>query len=140
MSLRASQRDALRALGNILIPPGGALPPSASDAGVPARIEGYLDLLPRRLRRTLSLLITAWDLGPVAARGFGRPFHRLDSERQHRWVARADASRRPDLGLPFAYLKQLIFLTYAASPQVEEALGYDYTCRLEGEPHGRREP
>lgn len=91
------------------------------------------------MKRRFRLLLAAWDLGPLTARRFMDLFHKLDPEQQAAWVEATHHSKRLDRRLPITFLKQLIYLAYASSPQVEEAIGFDYTCRLEGEPHARLE-
>lgn len=136
--MRASHLECIRALSDILIPRGGTIEASASDAGVPELIASWIDGAQPTLRRRFKLLISAWDLGPVAAWGFMKPFHRLDPNRQVKWIDENHHSRFAFRRAPITYLKQLIYLAYASTPQVEEQIGFDYSCRLDAEPHARR--
>lgn len=136
MALPPKHLASIKALADILIPPGGSLEAGASEAGVPERIDSWTEAFSPRMRRRFGLLVSAWDTGPVLAKGYLRRFHRLPPERQESWVAAAYRSRRLDRRMPISYLKQIIFLAYASSPEFEERVGYDYTCRLDGEPHG----
>jgi hypothetical protein len=138
-ALRRTELESVRALANILIPKGGTLEASASDAGVAERVATWIDRSPGPMKNRYRLLIRAWDLGPLFARGYMKRFHRLDPEKQEKWVAATHHSRRLDRRMPVTLLKQLIYLTYASSPEVEKAIGYDYTCRLDNEPHARIE-
>ena len=81
--------------------------------------------------------------------GHGRPcgtFFPLSRERgrstgsrrdaREKWVsdsARSKSSLRRQLYLA---LKQLVFLSWASVPEVEDALGFDYRCLKDDEPHG----
>src|SRR5262245_7369078 len=47
----------LTAAGDALFPPGGALPPSASEARVAERLDDYLALVPAQLRLLMRLLL-----------------------------------------------------------------------------------
>lgn len=137
--LKPSQIDSIRALGDILIPAGGTLELSASEAGVPERIASWIDRSPPAAQRRFRFLVGAWDLGPVTSPRLRKPFHKLDSEQQSKWVATTHHSKRLDRRAPVTYLKQMIYLAYASSPGIEQAIGYDYTCRLDAEPHARLE-
>lgn len=138
-TLRRSEIESVRALADILIPKGGTLDASASDAGVVERVGSWIDRSPRSMKKRYRLLIRAWDLGPLFARGYMKRFHRLAPAKQEQWVAATHHSRRLDRRIPVTLLKQLIYLTYASSPEVEKAIGFDYTCRLDNEPHARIE-
>jgi gluconate 2-dehydrogenase subunit 3-like protein len=139
MQLSERQRKSIAGLADVLLPAGGAIPQSATEAGVVATLEGLLGHWPQRSLRRFKALITAWDLGPLSARGFLKPFHMLGRDKQERWVELVHHSPRIDRRMPFSLLKQVVMLAFAASPAVEEKVGYDYTCRRDGEPHGRRE-
>ena len=80
-------------------------------------------------------LVTAWELSPLASR---RPktFSRMTSGEQDDWVSRNSTSRFASRRLLLQGLKQLVFLAWACAPEVEEALGYDYRCARDNEPHG----
>jgi hypothetical protein len=136
----ARRRRVLSDLSDILIPPGGDPPPSAVDAGVPETIESWWQSFPRRERRRVNILISAFDFGPVTSFKFRRRFHKLSSQKKERWVAAAQRSPKFRKRMPLGYLKQFVFLAYASSPEVEARLGYDYTCRLDAHEHGRPKP
>lgn len=138
--LSSRRRQVLSQLSNVLIPSGGDPPPSAIDAGVPEMIESWWQGFPRRERRRVNLLITAFDWGPVTSTRFRRRFHRLSDEKKERWVAMAQRSPKLRQRMPLGFLKQFVFLAYASSPEIENRLGYDYTCRLDGQEHGRAKP
>lgn len=129
------QFESLRALAEILIPPGGTLELGAQGAGVATRIATWMERASLPTQRRFRFLVRAWDLGPVFARGFRKPFHRLDPDKQQEWVDATHHSKRLDRRMPITFLKQLVYLAYASSPDVERMIGYDYTCRLDGEPH-----
>ncbi|MGH2694837.1 MAG: GMC family oxidoreductase N-terminal domain-containing protein, partial [Actinomycetota bacterium] len=65
-----------------------------------------------------------------------RTFSRLDHGAQSDWVETCYRSRIAFRRLHVAALKQLLYLTWAATPEVEDALGYDYRCRRDDEVHG----
>ena len=79
-------------------------------------------------------LIVAFELGPLLSHR--RRFSSLDRATQKAWVERMYRSRLGWQRLQIAALKQLLFLEWASSPKVEDALGYDYTCRRDDEVHG----
>lgn len=135
--LNAVRRATLKDLAEIVLPRGGSLQLGANDVDVVGRIEGYLGLMPHRLRKRVSMLVGLFDISPALAFGFLKPFHRLDSRKQEAWVGRLRRSSALQLKLPLVYLEQLILMSYASAPEIEQAIGYDYTCRRDAEPHGR---
>ena len=62
----------------------------------------------------------------------------MGADQQIAWVHAMYRSRSGWKRLLIAALKQVIFLEWASSPAVEDALGYDYTCRRDDEVHGTR--
>ena len=139
-ALSQPRRVILRQLSDILIPSGGDPEPGAVEAGVPEMIEEWWKTFPRRERRRVETLISLFDLGPVVALRYRRRFHRLAPDKQQSWIASSQRSSRFLRRMPLGYLKQFVFLAYASSPEIEARLGYDYTCRLNGELHGRPTP
>lgn len=137
--LSAASRAALKDLAEIVLPRGGSLQLGANDVDVVGRIESYLGLMPHRLRKRVSMLVGVFDISPALAFGFLKPFHRLDSSKQEAWVGRLRRSSALPVKLPLVYLEQLILMSYASAPEIEQAIGYDYSCRRDAEPHGRVE-
>lgn len=137
MSLGPRRRRAFDALADVLLPDGGRIEMGAVEAGVTERLDRALSSFPPRQRRLLRALISAWDLAPLGAPSYRRRFHRLTPKRRREWVARVQRSRRRDLKAGLYYLKQLVFLFYASTPEVETLIGFDYTCRRDSEVHGR---
>src|SRR5690606_41328460 len=62
-------------------PPGGATPPSGSEAWIVAHLDGWLALLPRRNRLLIRLLVVFFEhvtlLFPAPGRGGRRRFTAL---------------------------------------------------------------
>lgn len=137
--LNAVRRAALKDLADIVLPRGGSLQLGANDVDVVGRIEGYLSLMPLGLRSRVSMLVGLFDISPALAFGFLKPFHRLGPRKQEAWVERVRRSSALPLKMPLVYLEQLILMSYASAPEIEQAIGYDYSCRRDGEAHGRVE-
>jgi NAD-dependent dihydropyrimidine dehydrogenase PreA subunit len=89
------------------------------------------------VRTRVRWLIRAWDLSTVASR-HGKRFGSLDERAQARWLERSYRSKSAVRRLHVAALKQLVFLAWASTGAVEDALGYDYTCRDDGVARGTR--
>lgn len=137
--MNAVRRAALKDLADIVLPRGGSLQLGANDVDVVGRIEGYLSLMPLGLRSRVSMLVGLFDISPALAFGFLKPFHRLGPRKQEAWVERLRRSSALPLKMPLVYLEQLILMSYASAPEIEQAIGYDYSCRRDGEAHGRVE-
>jgi NAD-dependent dihydropyrimidine dehydrogenase PreA subunit len=59
---------------------------------------------------------------------------------QKQWVEACYRSRLTARRLHLTALKQLVFIEWASTPEVEDALGYDYRCRRDDEVHGAHRP
>jgi choline dehydrogenase-like flavoprotein len=125
-------------LARILLPEGHGLP-GAVTAGVGAALEERASSWNPAVRARVRWLIRAWELSSVVS-SYRKPFTKLTHAQQEEWVERCYRSRRAARRLHIAALKQLIFLTWASTPIVEDALGYDYRCRRDDEPHGAARP
>ena len=117
-----------------MLPEGHGLP-GGDTADVAGRMEEQTAFLSPRVVARLRWIVSAWDLSPVATRARAR-FSSLDRNAQKDWVERCYRSRSALRRLHVAALKQLVFLAWASRPEVEDALGYDYRCRRDDDPHG----
>ena len=91
MSLTSARRATLAALSNTVLPHGGALEPGASDVDVAGQLETYLDRCSPGTRRTVNLMLTAFNLSSVVSR-HALPF-RLISRSVNTWVSAGTLSR-----------------------------------------------
>lgn len=122
---RRSARS-LRALCDRLLPGGHGLP-GAAELGVAAAFQERMASWSPATRASVAWLLRAWEWGPVLSRHL-RPFSALGPARQAAWI---ESCRRARFGLRRQLLqlvKQLVFLTWAAQPEAEAALGYDGSC------------
>lgn len=127
-------RRTLRALVPILIPGGYGLP-SGVEGRVADRLCERMSAWTPAMASRIRLLIVAFELGPVFSRHV-RPFSSLTEADRRAWVETFYRSRLAMRRLQLAALKQLVFIEWASTPEAEAALGYDYTCRRDGEVHG----
>jgi glycine/D-amino acid oxidase-like deaminating enzyme len=65
-------------------------------------------------------------------------FSALRPDAQKEWTEASYRSRRTWRRIVASALKQLVFLSWATAPEAEDAIGYDYRCRRDDEPHGAR--
>ena len=128
----------LDALARVLLPEGHGLPGAAT--------VNAIDLLDAQARtwdpavlKRVRWLVRAWELAPVAS-GRLRPFSALSPVAQRDWTEASYRSRRTWRRMIASALKQLLFLAWAMSPEAEDAVGYDYRCRRDDEPHGAARP
>jgi choline dehydrogenase-like flavoprotein len=133
-SLSRRQRSTLEGLAEALLPSGLGLP-GANEADVARAIEERMISWRPRVAAGVRFLLRTWDLGPLLSKHTSR-FSNLDPETQAAWTERCYRSRWTARRLQVAALKQLIFLAWASSPVVEDAIGYDYRCARDDEPHG----
>ena len=68
MPLTPARRATLVALSDAVLPHGGALEPGALDVDVAGQLEAYLDRCSQGTRRTVNLMLTAFNLSSVATK------------------------------------------------------------------------
>lgn len=122
----------LAAVAEAIVPRGGEIPHSASDVGVPERLDALLAGLDPSARKLLDRSLRAWEWSTVFSRSL-RPFSRLSPAARAAATERARKSRIPIKGQILQALKHYCLNTWASTPPVEEALGYTYSC-LAAEP------
>ena len=127
------QLIALERLADVLLPDGHGLP-SASAMQVAKLVERQVGAWDKASRAGVRGLVTLWSFAPLFIHG--RTFSALAPERREQWVRRMVKSRLGVLRQVYLVLKQLIFLAWASTPEVEDALGFDYRCVRDDEPHG----
>lgn len=125
---RLSRREAafIAAAAEALFPPGGVVPPSGLDAGVPAWTDRWLDALPRATRllvRLLFALVEHATLGfPAPGWDGWRRFSSLDAEQRGRALEGWRTSRLFVRRLVFTSLRAIVTQAYFADPVVLRAL------------------
>jgi hypothetical protein len=125
---RLSRREAafVAAAAEALFPPGGAVPPSGLEAGVPAWCDRWLDALPaatRGLVRALFVLVEhATLVFPAPGWDGWRRFSALDPERRGVVLERWRTSRFFLRRLVFTSLRAIVTQGYFADAAVLRAL------------------
>lgn len=126
---RLSAREArfFAAAADAAFPPGGALPPSGSEAGVVRHLDGWLALLPRRNQVLIRLLVVFFEHAtlafPAPGRGGRRRFTSLTAEQRIALLDDWGRSRLRLRRIVFASLRTLLTSAYFASPAVMRATG-----------------
>ena len=118
----------------MLLPEGLGLPGAASARTVESLDEQVGGWSPEA-RAGVRLLVRTWEWNPLLSSHLKR-FSRLSRASQRDWIDRANHSKLIARRLQLVALKQLLTLAWASSPEVEDALGFDYRCRRDDEPHG----
>jgi hypothetical protein len=121
---RLSRREVafLRAAGDAMFPPGGAIPPSGSDAGVPEYVDDYLGVVPVRMRVLMRLLFFLVEHATIVlpARGpsgFRRFSSLSDAQRidvLQGWRSSGLVARR----IVFTSLRAILTNCYVSDPAV----------------------
>ena len=124
MSLTAARRAALAALADSLLPHGGALEPGASDVDVAGQLDAYLDRCAPGTRRTVNLMLTAFNLSSLASR-HGRPFRWLGAAAREAYLVECETSRIRQRRETLIALKALILMFFCSDHRIEPLLGYD---------------
>jgi choline dehydrogenase-like flavoprotein len=124
MSLSNARRSALAALAETVLPRGGALAPGASDVDVAGQLESYLDRCSPGTRRTVNLMLTAFNLSSIATRS-GRPFRFLSARSREQYVLACETSRIRQRRETLIALKALILMFFCSDPRIQTLIGYD---------------
>lgn len=130
------ERACIAGLAHAMLPATNSLP---GGEVVVDRLAEQLDSWTPLTRARVRWLVRAWDVAPLASRYRAR-FSELSPSDQENFVAASYRARNPARRLHMAALKQFVFLAWASVPAVEDALGYDYRCRRDSEPHGHSRP
>jgi hypothetical protein len=117
----------VRAAAEAAFPPGGVIPLSGTEAGIPAHVDRYLAALPARNRTLIRLLFVLIEHATLIFKAPGwdgfRRFSSLSLEQRmavlEAWAYSPIAARR----LVFQGLRAVLTMGYFASPTVLRAMG-----------------
>src|ERR1700736_2630651 len=107
MSLTAARRATLAALADSLLPHGGKLEPGASDVNVAGQMDSYLDRCAPGTRRTVNLMLSAFNLSSIASR-HARPFRMLVAQAREAYLVSCETSKIRQRRETLIALKSLI--------------------------------
>ncbi|HSS93827.1 MAG TPA: GMC family oxidoreductase N-terminal domain-containing protein [Candidatus Dormibacteraeota bacterium] len=124
MSLTAARRATLAALADTLLPHGGTLEPGASDVNVAGQLDSYLDRCAPGTRRTVNLMLTAFNLSSLASR-HARPFRRLGTAAREAYVVDCETSKIRQRRETLIALRALILMFFCSDDRIKPLIGYD---------------
>src|SRR5256712_8031172 len=124
MSLTAAGRAALGGLADSFLPHGGALEPGASDVNVAGHLGGYVDRGAPGTRRTVNLMLTAFNLSSLASR-HGRPFRMLGPAAREAYLVDCEKSKIRQRRETLIALKALILMFFCSDDRIKPLIGYD---------------
>lgn len=126
-TLAAREWAFVAAASDAVLPAGGAIGPSGSEAGVPAYVDRYVGNVPpsmRLLMRMLFLLVEQATLFlPASGPGGRRRFSDLSTEQRVAALERWQKSRFYPMRLVFASLRAILGMGYLADATVLRSLG-----------------
>ncbi|MHB8572920.1 MAG: GMC family oxidoreductase N-terminal domain-containing protein [Candidatus Dormibacteria bacterium] len=126
--LSRSQRLTLEALTDTLVPAGGLVPPGGLEVGAPGQLERFLAGCAPGTRRTVRLMITLFNLAPVASR-HARTFRRMSPASRAAFVHEVEAGRQRQRREALVALRALLLMMYCSDDRVRPLIGYDGTPR-----------
>src|SRR5580704_13955015 len=124
MPLTPARRSTLAALTDGILPRGGALEPGAIDVNVAGQMEDYLDRCSPGTRRTVNLMLTAFNLSSLASR-HARPFRGLSRESREAYLVECETSRIRQRRETLIALKALILMFFCSDERIKPLIGYD---------------
>ena len=135
-----SERE-LRTLGGlarVLLPETDGLP-GAESARSASALAARAATWDSHVSNGFRWLLRLWEIAPLFST-HRTTFSKLSPALQSEWTEKTYHSRSTARRLQATALKQVIFLEWASSPEVEDALDYDYRCRRDDEVHGTTRP
>ena len=124
MSLTAARRATLVALADSILPRGGALEPGASDVNVAGQLEAYLDRCAPGTRRTVNVMLTAFNLSSILSRHL-RPFRLLGAQPRESYLVACETSKIRQRRETLIALKALILMFFCSDDRIKPLIGYD---------------
>jgi choline dehydrogenase-like flavoprotein len=119
----------VRAAGDALFPPGGAIPPSSDDVDVPGYLDNWMGDLPPRQQLLITLLFTAIEQGTLIwGPGLGGKLHRfsgLSAEQRVAYLQRIEQHSLFPVRALLAALRTIFSFAYLDREPVREALGME---------------
>src|SRR4029077_4947369 len=106
------------------LPHGGALEPGASDVDVAGQLDAYLDRCSPGTRRTVNLMLTAFNLSSMGSR-HAFPFRRLSRGAREAYVLECETSRVRQRRETLIALKALILMFFCSDERIKPLIGYD---------------
>src|SRR5216684_4378094 len=124
MSLTAARRATLVALADSILPHGGALEPGAGDVNVAGQLEAYLDRCAPGTRRTVNVMLTAFNLSSILSRHV-RPFRSLNAKSREAYLMDCEKSKIRQRRETLIALKALILMFFCSDDRIKPLIGYD---------------
>src|SRR2546425_5381352 len=124
MSLTAARRATLAALADSLLPHGGALGAGERDGNVAGQLVSSLDRCAPGPRRTVDLMLTAFNLSSIASR-HARPFRWLGPGARDAYVMEDEKSKIRQRRETLTALKALILMFFCSDDRIKPLIGYD---------------
>lgn len=117
----------LEAAAQATFPPGGAIPPSGGEAGIPAFTDRWLQVLPPRMRLLMRLLFFLLEHAtlffPAPGPGGFRRFSSLSPEQRANSLESWRTSRLFPRRLVFESLRAILTMGFFSHPPVLRQLG-----------------
>ena len=106
------------------MPAGGAIEPGAADVELAGQFEDYLRRCVPSARRTIRLMLSAFDVSSVATRRL-RPFRRLSPAAREAYLHECEVSRLRPRREALVALKALLLMFFCADPRISPRIGWD---------------
>ncbi|TAN35092.1 FAD-binding protein [bacterium] len=124
MPLTSARRSTLAALADAILPVGGALKPGAADINVAGQIDAYLDRCSPGTRRTVDLMLTAFNLSSIASHHL-RPFRQLPAPAREAYVLGCETSRIRQRRETLVALRALVLMFFCSDDRIKPLIGHD---------------
>jgi len=122
--LSVTERRALRAVCDAVVPSGGAVADGALELGIPEEIERWIGDFAPASRRAVRAMLVGYELTPLLSRWLAR-FSRLSPAQRAAWVEASTRCRSRPRRESFSALQTIVQIAYASHPRVAEAIGHD---------------
>jgi len=114
----------VRAIGEALLPPGGAIPISAEEANVPEFIDNYVATVPKLTGRLMLMLFFLMEHATYFFAFTTRRLSEMDVEERIKYLEGWEDSSLYPRRLAFTGLRAIYGMAYLGHPEVEAAMGF----------------
>ena len=132
--LNEREHDTLRAINDVLYPPGGTIPYSANEVGVREYVDDYVYRLGGRQRLLIRALLLLLEIGPVIFLRARRRLSRLDVHERIAFLEWLDGSSFYVLRIVLISIRTIVGMAFMADERVLAAMGYFKDCPYPGDP------
>ena len=131
--LNEREHGTLRAINDVLYPPGGAIPYGANEVGACEYVDDYLYNMKPKQQRMIRLLLLFLEWAPIVLLRATRRFSRLALDERRRFLEGLENSRLYFLRIVLISIRTIVGMAFLADERVLASIGYFAECPYPGD-------